>query len=140
MHLIKLRELQSEKPENSVGFKAFIPWPFQDEGTVLKNKLNVINSVSNFEYIKTIAFSRVVLNNIENIQASILTVGEKVAQLSLHAGANDLGSIMIEENVVSSAGSKNRYDAENMQRIIKEAGFIPKLRNQSYEYINYFSK
>jgi cyclic dehypoxanthinyl futalosine synthase len=76
------------------------------------------------------------LNNIRNIQASILTVGKEIGMLSLHSGANDLGSIMIEENVVSAAGSTNRFNAEEMQAIIKEAGFIPGRRNQKYEAIN----
>ena len=73
------------------------------------------------------------LNNITNIQSSLLTVGKEVAMLSLHAGANDLGSIMIEENVVSAAGSKNHFDAGEIQSIIREAGFIPVRRNQKYE-------
>jgi cyclic dehypoxanthinyl futalosine synthase len=73
------------------------------------------------------------LNNIRNIQASILTVGRDTGMLSLHAGANDLGSIMIEENVVSAAGSNNRFSANELQSVIKEAGFIPVRRNQKYE-------
>jgi len=73
------------------------------------------------------------LNNIRNIQASILTVGKETGMLSLHAGANDLGSIMIEENVVSAAGSSNRFSANELQSVIKEAGFSPVRRNQKYE-------
>ena len=80
-----------------------------------------------------IAISRIILNNIRNIQASILTVGKDIGMLSLHAGANDLGSIMIEENVVSAAGANNRFNADEMQSIIKEAGFVPGRRNQKYE-------
>ena len=83
-----------------------------------------------------IAISRIILNNIRNIQASILTVGREIGMLSLHSGANDLGSIMIEENVVSAAGAKNRFNAEEMQSIIREAGFVPGRRNQKYELIN----
>jgi cyclic dehypoxanthinyl futalosine synthase len=83
-----------------------------------------------------IAVSRIMLNNIKNIQASILTVGRDVGMLSLHAGANDLGSIMIEENVVSAAGGGNRFNADEMQSIIREAGFVPSRRNQKYEFIN----
>lgn len=75
------------------------------------------------------------LTNIQNIQASILTVGKDVAMLSLYAGANDLGSVMIEENVVSPAGATNRFNPEEMKSIIKEAGFIPGQRNQKYELI-----
>jgi len=75
------------------------------------------------------------LNNIRNIQASILTVGKQIGMLSLHSGANDLGSIMIEENVVSAAGSQNRFNSIEMQSIIKEAGFVPGKRNQKYELV-----
>ena len=78
--------------------------------------------------------SRIMLPNVINIQASWLTVGKEVAQLCLHAGANDFGSIMIEENVVSAAGSQHRFTASGIQNAIKEAGFIPQLRNQEYEF------
>lgn len=132
-HLIKLRDLQNEKPEGTFGFITFIPWPFQDEGTVLKNKYGILSKYSGTDYIRIIALSRIILNNIKNIQASILTVGSETGSLCLHAGANDLGSIMIEENVVSAAGSNNRFNAEDIQSIIKEAGFIPLRRNQKYE-------
>ncbi len=134
-HLIKIRNLQEEKPENSVGFIAFIPWIFMDEGTVLSKKTGVRQNISSEEYIKTIAISRIMLPNIENIQASWLTVGKSTGQMCLHAGANDFGSIMIEENVVSAAGANNSFDANGIQNAIKEAGFIPKLRNQNYRYL-----
>ena len=132
-HLIRIRDLQSEKQENHFGFITFIPWPFQDEGTVLMKKHGVRSSYNGPDYIRMIAMSRILLNNIKNIQASILTVGREIGMLSLHAGANDLGSIMIEENVVSSAGASNRFNANEMQSIIKEAGFVPVRRNQKYE-------
>jgi cyclic dehypoxanthinyl futalosine synthase len=132
-HLFKLRDVQNLKPPGNYGFISFIPWPFQDKGTVLSKMAGVQNNVNGMEYIRLIALSRILLNNIENIQASILTVGKEIAMLSLHAGANDIGSIMIEENVVSAAGSSNRFDAAEMQEIIKEAGFIPRRRNQKYE-------
>jgi cyclic dehypoxanthinyl futalosine synthase len=135
-HLIKLRDLQSEKPQNHYGFITFIPWPFQDEGTVLKKKHGIRSSYNGPDYIRIIAVSRIILNNIINIQASILTVGKEIGMLSLHAGANDLGSIMIEENVVSAAGANNRFNAEEMQSVIREAGFVPRRRNQKYEFIN----
>ncbi len=135
-HLILLRELQSNKPAGNYGFITFIPWPFQDEGTVLLRKLGIKSSYSGPDYIRMIALSRIMLNNIRNIQASILTVGKEIGMLSLHSGANDLGSVMIEENVVSAAGSANRYNAEEMQSIIKEAGFIPGRRNQKYELLS----
>jgi cyclic dehypoxanthinyl futalosine synthase len=134
-HLIMIRDLQEEREKDHYGFITFIPWPFQDEGTVLREKYGIRSSYNGPDYLRTIAISRIILNNIKNIQASILTVGKETGMLSLHAGANDLGSIMIEENVVSAAGSKNMYSADNLQSIIKEAGFIPVRRNQKYEEI-----
>jgi len=134
-HLISIRDLQAEKQDNHYGFITFIPWAFQDEGTILRKKHGIKSSYNGPDYIRMIAISRIILNNIRNIQASILTVGKEIGMLSLHAGANDLGSIMIEENVVSAAGSKNRFNAEEMQSIIKEAGFVPRRRNQKYEAI-----
>lgn len=134
-HLIALRDLQNEKPKGHFGFITFIPWPFKDEGTFLLKNQGVRSSYNGPDYIRIIAISRIILNNIRNIQASILTVGKEVGMLSLHAGANDLGSIMIEENVVSSAGKNYRFDADEMQSVIKEAGFIPGRRNQKYEFL-----
>ncbi len=133
-HLVWLREVQSEKPANSKGFIAFIPWPFQDEGTLLKRVKGIRNHVSADEYIRMIALSRIMLPNIENIQASWLTVGKAVAQVCLHAGANDFGSIMIEENVVSAAGAPHRFTSQGIQDSIREAGFEPRLRTQQYEF------
>ncbi len=134
-HLIKLRDLQDNRPENHFGFITFIPWPFQDEGTVLLQKYGIKSSYNGPDYIRMIAISRIILNNIRNIQASLLTVGKEVGMLSLHSGANDLGSVMIEENVVSAAGATSRFNADDMQSIIKEAGFIPGRRNQKYELV-----
>lgn len=135
-HLIKIREVQDEKPENTKGFIAFIPWPFQDEGTLLKEKHNIQNTVTSEEYIRTIALSRIMLPNVQNIQASWLTVGKETGQLCLHAGANDFGSIMIEENVVSSAGANYTFDGAGIQKAITEAGFEPQIRNQEYEFLD----
>jgi len=132
-HLIKLRDLQAEKEEDHYGFITFIPWPFQDEGTRLREKHGVRSSYNSPDYIRLIAISRIILNNIRNIQASVLTVGKETGMLALHSGANDVGSIMIEENVVSAAGSRNRFSAEDLQSMIMEAGFIPVRRNQKYE-------
>lgn len=132
-HLVWLREVQSEKPANSKGFIAFIPWPFQDDGTLLKRVKGVSNSVTGDEYIRMLAMCRIMLPNIENIQASWLTVGKEVAQLCLHGGANDFGSIMIEENVVSAAGAPHRFTYKGIMKAIEEAGFEPQLRNQQYE-------
>jgi len=134
-HLIRIRDLQAEKQKNHFGFITFIPWAFQDEGTILLKKHGIRSGYNGTDYIRMIAISRIILNNIRNIQASILTVGKQIGMLSLHAGSNDLGSIMIEENVVSAAGSKNRFNAFEMQAIIKEAGFIPGKRNQKYELV-----
>ena len=129
-----IREVQSEKPADAKGFLAFIPWPFQDDGTLLKKVKGISNRVKAVEYIRMIAMSRIMLPNIQNIQASWLTVGKETAQLCLHAGANDFGSIMIEENVVSAAGAPHRFTAAGIQQSIREAGFMPRLRNQQYEY------
>ena len=133
-HLAWMREVQSEKPADAKGFIAFIPWPFQDDGTLLKRIRGIENKVTGDEYIRMIALSRMMLPNIENIQASWLTVGKEIAQICLHSGANDFGSIMIEENVVSAAGAPHRFTAQGIQDAIKQAGFEPRLRNQQYEY------
>ncbi|MFN7013078.1 MAG: dehypoxanthine futalosine cyclase, partial [Bacteroidia bacterium] len=133
-HLVDIRQVQSEKPENAKGFIAFIPWPFQDDGTLLRRVKGIKNNVSSEEYIRMLSLSRIMLPNIKNIQASWLTVGKKTAQLCLHAGANDFGSIMIEENVVSAAGAPHRFTSKGIQEAIIEAGFEPQLRNQQYEF------
>lgn len=131
-HLVWLREVQAEKPKEAKGFLAFIPWPFQDDGTLLKRIKGISNNVSSDEYIRMLALSRIMLPNIENIQASWLTVGKQTAQICLHGGANDFGSIMIEENVVSAAGAPHRFTYKTIQDAIKEAGFEPQLRGQQY--------
>ena len=133
-HFVAMRQVQSEKPANSKGFLAFIPWPFMDEDTILKKIKRARNQCTGDEYIRMIAMSRIMLPNIINIQASWLTVGKATAQLCLHAGANDFGSIMIEENVVSAAGASFRFTADGIQKAIAEAGFKPQLRDQQYAY------
>ncbi len=133
-HLVAIRQVQSEKPDDAKGFLAFIPWPFMDEGTLLKKIKRARNTCTGDEYVRMIAMSRIMLPNVKNIQASWLTVGKEVAQVCLHAGANDFGSIMIEENVVSAAGAAFRFTASGIQQAIRDAGFDPKLRNQQYEY------
>ena len=133
-HLFALRELQAQKPENAPGFRSFICWPMQIHGTPLSKKFR-ISPVTPVEYIRMVAISRIVLHNIPNIQASWLTVGVPVAQVCLHAGANDMGSIMIEEQVVSAAGSKHRLNARQMQDAICAAGFEPWLRDQGYNHL-----
>ncbi|MBK8243437.1 MAG: CofH family radical SAM protein [Saprospiraceae bacterium] len=134
-HLVAIRTVQSEKPVHAKGFLAFIPWPFQDEGTMLKRLKRARNTCTGDEYIRMIALSRIMLPNIIHIQASWLTVGKQTAQICLHSGADDFGSIMIEENVVSAAGAQQRFTANGIQNAIKEAGFIPQLRNQQYDHI-----
>lgn len=133
-HLVKIREVQAKKPEGAKGFIAFIPWTFQDVDTLLKRIRGTKNLTTPEEYIRMIALSRIMLPNIKNIQASWLTVGKQVGQMCLHAGANDFGSIMIEENVVSAAGAPHRFTAQGIQDAINEAGFVAQLRNQQYEF------
>ncbi len=133
-HLVKLREVQTRKPEGAKGFLAFIPWTFQDVDTLLTRIRGVHNLTTPEEYIRMIAMSRIMLPNVKNIQASWLTVGKQTAQLCLQAGANDFGSIMIEENVVSAAGAPHRFTYKSIQEAISEAGFEPQLRNQQYEF------
>jgi cyclic dehypoxanthinyl futalosine synthase len=133
-HLVKLRDLQSRKPPQSKGFLAFIPWTFQDVDTLLARIRGVQNLTTPGEYIRMIALSRIMLPNILNIQASWLTVGKQTAEICLHSGANDFGSIMLEENVVSAAGAPHRFTYKSIQEAIREAGFIPQLRNQQYEW------
>src|SRR4051812_14163710 len=133
-HLVKIREVQSRKPHGAKGFLAFIPWTFQDVDTLLSRIRGVHNLTTPEEYIRMIAMSRIMLPNVKNIQASWLTVGKQTAQICLQAGANDFGSIMIEENVVSAAGAPHRFTYKSIQKAIAEAGFEPQLRNQQYEF------
>ena len=135
-HLLRIRDLQTRCPEGNYGFIAFIPWIFRSTGTELERQ-GVETRFSPLEYLRIIAVSRLMLHNIPNIQASWLTVGKATAQAALHSGANDMGSIMIEENVVSSAWAHNSFDAEGIQSAIREAGFIPRLRDQLYRMRKY---
>ena len=134
IHLVRIREIQAIKPATAKGFLAFIPWTFQDVDTLLAKIRGVQNLTTSEEYIRMIAISRIMLPNIKNIQASWLTVGKQTAQICLNAGANDFGSIMIEENVVSAAGAPHRFTYKTIQDAIREAGFEPQLRNQQYEW------
>jgi cyclic dehypoxanthinyl futalosine synthase len=131
-HLVHIRQVQEEKPKGSPGFVSFIPWPFMDAGTRLQQE-GFSNKTTAGDYLRIIAISRLMLHNIRNIQASWLTVGFPVAQLSLHAGANDFGSIMMEENVVSAAGAAYKTNRDGIQKAIRDAGFEPRYRNQAYE-------
>ena len=130
-HLLLIREIQNKKPKNHIGFTAFICWPMQTKGTKLSEEFVTITP-SAVENLKMIAISRIVLNNIPHIQASWLTMGKDTAKLALHCGADDMGSVMMEENVVSSTGLRYTMSKEEMVRTIKEAGFDPWLRNQDY--------
>ena len=133
-HLVSIRGVQSEKPIESNGFLAFIPWTFQDVDTLLAKIRRAKNDTTGEEYIRMIALSRMMLPNIKNIQASWLTVGKEIAQTSLYAGANDFGSIMLEENVVSAAGAPHRFTYKSIQDAIRQAGFEPQLRTQQYTF------
>lgn len=135
-HIFRIRELQSEKPEGSAGFLNFVPWPFMDEGTILKERLGISNTVDARTYIRTLALARIILDNVPHIQASWLTVGKQVGQVCLHAGADDFGSVMIEEHVVSSAGASHALDIQGIQEAIREAGFVPRQRNQLFEWVD----
>ncbi|MCG9900172.1 MAG: dehypoxanthine futalosine cyclase [Hydrotalea sp.] len=132
IHLTRIREVQSRKPADAKGFLAFIPWTFQDVDTLLTRIRGVQNLTTPDEYMRMIAISRIMLPNVINIQASWLTVGKETAQLCLYGGANDFGSIMLEENVVSAAGAPHRFTYKSIQEAIREAGFEPQLRNQQY--------
>ncbi|MBT6005116.1 MAG: dehypoxanthine futalosine cyclase, partial [Prolixibacteraceae bacterium] len=131
-HLVFLRQVQKEKPEGAHGFVTFVPWPFMDEGTTLQ-KQGIRNTSTANDYLRLIAISRIMLNNVINIQASWLTVGATTGQLCLHGGANDFGSIMMEENVVSAAGARYKMNASGIQQAIQDSGFVPRYRNQAYE-------
>lgn len=123
-HLFALRELQ----DRTAGFTAFIPWAFQPANTGISKP-----SETAVAYLRLLALSRIVLDNVQNIQASWVTMGPKVAQLALHFGANDFGSTMNEENVVAAAGVHFRLSVEEIRRIIGAAGFRPQQRTMAYE-------
>jgi len=125
-HLLRIRDLQDE----TGGFIAFIPWTYQSEHTRLGGE-----SVSGFDYLKTLAISRIILDNFKNIQASWVTQGPKIAQVSLNFGANDLGSTMIEENVVRLAGACYRMSKEDLEALIRDSGFEPVQRDTFYNKI-----
>ncbi len=131
-HLETLRRLQDE----TGGFTAFIPWPFQPENTALGRKVR--EEATACEFLRTLAISRLYLDNILNVQTSWVTQGLKVCQLGLRFGGNDVGSVMLEENVVRQAGASHTATEEDLRRMIREAGFIPKQRDTLYRtyYIN----
>jgi cyclic dehypoxanthinyl futalosine synthase len=125
-HFLGVRELQ----ERTGGFTAFIPWTFQDRGTDLEGEVEVAGG---YDYLKTLAIARLTLDNIDHVQGSWVTQGAKIGQLSLFFGADDLGSIMLEENVVAAAGVQFRMTQADMERVISEAGLTPRQRRTLYE-------
>jgi cyclic dehypoxanthinyl futalosine synthase len=127
-HLRRIRDQQ----DRSGGFTAFICWTFQPQHTVLKVK----HPTGVAEYLRTQALARIFLDNIDNIQSSWVTQGPEIGQIALRFGANDFGSVMMEENVVSSAGTTFRLDAGQIERLIRDAGYEPRRRNNWYELLN----
>ena len=130
-HLSRLRTLQ----DRTGGFTAFIPWPFQPDNTTLFDEGTSFKT-SGWEYLRMLALSRIYLDNFDNIQASWVTQGPKIAQLSLHFGANDFGSTMIEENVVAAAGVSFSLSEKEICRLVADAGFMPRQRLMDYTIIN----
>lgn len=129
-HLQRVRDVQDE----TGGFTAFIPWTFQRENTALGRKIT--EEPTGIDYLKMLAVSRIFFDNIDHIQASWLTQGIRLGQTALRFGADDMGSIMIEENVVSAAGAHNEANEKDLRYQISEAGFIPQQRDILYNYIN----
>lgn len=129
LHLSRLRDAQDQ----TGGFRAFIPWSYQPANTELRGE-----TATGIDYLKILAVSRLFLDNFPNIQASWVTQGAKMAQVSLSFGANDFGSTMLEENVVRAAGVTHRVPKEEIIGCIKDAGYIPAQRNTNYEIIKHF--
>jgi cyclic dehypoxanthinyl futalosine synthase len=127
-HLERVREVQSR----TNGFTAFICWPLQPENTPTMRNQPKTDAV---DYLRTVAIARIVLDNVPNLQASWVTMGMKIGQLALRFGCNDFGSLMIEENVVSAANTTHRTTTEEMERLIRDAGFTPARRRQDYSVI-----
>ncbi|MBM4312052.1 MAG: dehypoxanthine futalosine cyclase [Deltaproteobacteria bacterium] len=126
-HLALVRDLQ----DRTGGFRAFIPWTFKPGNSELEPAVEV----SAFDYLRLLAVARIYFDNIPNIQGSWLTQGRDIAQVSLHFGANDLGSIMLEENVVAAAGAGSRITEQEMVDLIRRAGRVPKQRNTTYQIV-----
>jgi cyclic dehypoxanthinyl futalosine synthase len=129
-HLQRVRDLQDE----TGGFTAFISWTFQRENTALGRRIK--DEPTGIDYLKMLSVSRLFFDNIDNLQSSWLTQGLKLGQVALRFGANDMGSVMIEENVVSAAGAHNRADERMLRYLIREAGFIPQQRDILYVPVN----
>ena len=129
-HLLRIRDQQ----DKSGGFTAFIPWPFQPGQTELAGRIEP-QSNTGLDYLRTLAISRIVLDNIDNIQSSWVTQGPKIGQMALYYGANDMGSVMMEENVVSEAGTVYHLDQKEICRLITDSGHTPQKRNMHYEFV-----
>ena len=127
-HLLRIREVQ----QRTGGFTAFICWPLQPEGTAMASRVKT-DAVS---YLRTLAIARLVLHNAPNLQSSWVSMGLKVGQVALRFGANDFGSLMMEENVVSAAGTTHRATIAEMERAIRDAGYAPQRRRQDYSLID----
>jgi len=127
-HLQRVREVQ----QRTKGFTAFICWPLQPENTPRMSQMPKTDAV---DYLRTVSFARVVLDNVPNIQSSWVTMGMKIGQTALRFGCNDFGSLMIEENVVSAANTTHRTTIDEMERLIRDAGFTPARRRQDYSII-----
>ena len=128
-HLQRVREVQAR----TKGFTAFICWPLQPENTPKMSHMQKTDAV---DYLRTVAISRIVLDNVPNLQASWVTMGLKVGQVALRYGCNDFGSLMIEENVVSAANTTFRTTTDEMERLIRDAGFTPARRRQDYSILH----
>ena len=131
-HLHRIREQQ----DKTSGFTAFIPWPFQPGHTELSIDLGITSQVTGLDYLRTLAISRIFLDNFDNVQSSWVTQGPKVGQMALYYGANDMGSTMLEENVVRAAGTVYCLNEEEICNIITDSGFKPQRRNMRYENVN----
>jgi cyclic dehypoxanthinyl futalosine synthase len=129
-HMLRVRELQ----DKTGGFRAFIPWTFSPQRT----KLDQLEMAGGIEYLKTVAISRIVLDNVKNIHAGWVTEGPKLAQIALSFGANDFGGILMEEKVVKATGIRYKTSVDELVRLIKDAGKIPAQRNSKYEILKYF--
>jgi cyclic dehypoxanthinyl futalosine synthase len=127
-HLFRVRDVQAR----TGGFTAFICWPLQPEGTPGMSHYRKMDAVT---YLRTLAISRIILGNVPNIQSSWVTMGHKVGQVALRFGANDYGSLMMEENVVSAAGTTHRTTLAEIERLVRDAGFEPRRRRQDYSVI-----
>ncbi len=134
--LVKLRDFQAQRPAGSPGFIEFIPSASGSDGDRVNEATAILPPLEPEEYVRWVAISRIMLPNISNIQASYLSVGKELAQLCLHAGANDFGSIMLDDSLAFSDSVLERMDAYDIQKTIADGGFEPKLRNRKYEMLD----